>query len=97
MHAPAPKNARACTAPTQVSPAVGRWPRTPSNLLPRANLDAQGGLDCLSVTASTLASFLGGRRPGDVRPSEGGAEFFSGRERQNAVGADTPEHETSLE
>jgi len=32
MPLPAPRNARARTAPTPVSPAVGRWPRTPPPL-----------------------------------------------------------------
>ncbi len=54
MRAPAPRNARACTA------LDGRQPReprscaltahsTPANFLPRANLDAQGGSGFLSV------------------------------------------------
>jgi hypothetical protein len=51
MLAPAPRNARACTAPDARQPrcSVLTTHPTPAFVLSRANLGAQGGLDFLSA------------------------------------------------
>jgi len=71
MRAPAPRNARACTAPDARQPrcSVLTTHPTPAFVLSQANLGAQGGLDFLSVAQGGLdfLSVSGLIEPGDVR------------------------------
>ena len=76
--APAPGNARKCTARNLRQRRRGAWTAlsAPANLLSRVNVDAQGGLDFLSVNSLDVPP-LGLENPTRAtRPFAGESGFY---------------------